>query len=532
MNASYLDYRATKHFPETVLRYIAQDAQLAPFISQWPTIEGFSQILDQKRVQANRSLLVEVIKKQYAEIDLQNSPVGKHIDSLAQPTTFSITTGHQLNLFAGPLYFIYKIVTTIKLTQDLAKQFPGKNFVPIYWMASEDHDFQEINHSYVKGNKIIWEHTATGAAGRLDLENITQAVGQYASLLGMSTHAKQLAELIQEAYSPERTLAQATRHLIHHLFGHLGLVVLDADATELKKTFSHIISNDIFNQHSFLQISQTNEELAKINIQAQGHAREINFFYLRDGLRERLVYQNGVYEVLHTDIRLDAQQLKAEVTQHPERFSPNVMMRPLYQELILPNIAYIGGSAEIAYWLQLKRNFDYYGIDFPILVPRNSALILDEKQANLLRKIGISLSELFEPTTEIQNTWIRKHTQHTLDLTEQWRELALTFQKISTQAGAIDKSLVASTQSIQIRTQKAIQRLEKKLLKAEKRNYQEALSKIEQLKKVLFPQNTLQERIENFGSFFAKQGPDFIQSLMNAFEPLDFKFTILKEKDL
>lgn len=532
MNASYLDYRATNHFQETVLRYIAQDAQLTPFISHWPTIEGFSKILDQKQVRANRSLLVEIIKKQYAEINLKNSLVGKQIEALVQPNTFSVTTGHQLNLFAGPLYFIYKIVTTIKLTQDLAKHFPNKNFVPIYWMASEDHDFQEINHSYIKGNKIIWEHTATGATGRLDLKDITQAVGQYSSLLGISIHAQQLTELIQEAYSPDHTLAQATRHLAHRLFEHLGLVVLDADAAELKMTFRNIISNDIFNQHSFQKISQTDNELAKINIQAQGHVREINFFYLCDNLRERIVYKNGLYEVLHTDICFDTQQLQTEIMQNPERFSPNVMMRPLYQELILPNIAYVGGSAEIAYWLQLKGNFDYYGINFPILIPRNSALIIDKKQVRQLRKIGISLTELFEPPAKIQNNWIKKHTQHTLDLTQQWQELALAFHKISTQASAIDISLVASTQAIQIRTQKAIQRLEKKLLKAEKRNYQEALFKIEQLKKILFPQNTLQERIENFGPFYAKHGPAFIQSLMNAFQPLDFKFTVLQEKDL
>lgn len=533
MNVNYLDYRQTKCFSTTIIRYLDHDPQLRPFISHFPTLEGFSELLKTKRlVETNRELLVEVLKKQYADLDLTNltnTKVLSNIDSLLHPNTFTVTTGHQLNLFTGPLYLIFKLVTTINLAEALATQFPDKKFVPLYWMATEDHDFEEINHTFIRREKIVWEHPAHGAVGPLQLNDIERVLQAYASLLGSSEHAQKLVKLVEQAYTQHSTLAEATRYLVHTLLGGYGLVILDANQPELKRTFSPIVLQDIVQQNSFKCINRSSHQLENVGIDIQGHTREINFFYLKDQLRERLVLKNGLYQVLHSNLVFDQEQLQQEVQNHPERFSPNVMMRPLYQEHILPNIAYIGGGSEIAYWLQLKSNFEYYQLDFPILVLRNSALIINQKQNAQLKKLGLRIIDLFDSIQTLQKKWVFSHTQHPLTLNQEWQELSIIFEKIKTQASPIDVSLVSSTEAIKARLHQALLRLEKKLLKAEKRNHREALSRIDRLKNELFPQGILQERTENFGSFYARQGESFIQSLVESFRPLDFQFTVLNE---
>lgn len=533
MNASYIDYQETQCFSPTILRYLDHDPQLAPFLSHWPRLEGFSELLRNKPVGIDRTLLVGVLKEHYARsihFDQTDQKVQQNIELLNLENTFTITTGHQLNLFTGPLYFIFKIVTTINLARELAIQFPEKNIVPIYWMASEDHDFAEINHTYIHGKKVVWEQNAHGATGQIDLSTIEQTVKIYTGTLGISEHAKELATLIIDAYTKHNNLADATRYLVHHLFRKQGLVILDANHPELKKEFSSIILRDIIEQNSFKAINQRNQKLNAIGIEAQVNPREINFFYLSDQLRERLIFKDHRYQVLNTTISFSEQELRTEIQNHPERFSPNVVMRPLYQEFILPNIAYVGGGAEIAYWLQLKQNFDHYEVNFPILILRNSALIISEKLGTKLKKLDLGVSDIFSHLGSLQKEWILRHTTHELNLNSEWQAFEAIFEKTKTRVSQIDTTLGPSTEAIKMRLHKTLQNLEKKLIKAEKRNHNDALLAIKNIKDELFPKGILQERSENFGSFYAKYGEHFIDSLIESFKPLDFKFTILREE--
>jgi len=534
MNASYINYQETQDFSPTTLRYLEQDPQLSALLSHWPTLEGFSELLRNKSVSVDRILLADVLKEQYPRcihFDQNDQKVQENIELLNLEDTFTITTGHQLNLFTGPLYFIFKIVTTINLTRELAIQFPEKNFVPIYWMASEDHDFAEINHTYIHGKKIVWEQNAHGATGQIDLSTIEQTVKIYTgTLLGISEHAKELATLIIDAYTKHNNLADATRYLVHHLFRKQGLVILDANHPELKKEFGSIILRDIIEQNSFKAINQSNQKLNAIGIEAQVNPREINFFYLSDQLRERLIFKDHRYQVLNTTISFSEQELRTEIQNHPERFSPNVVMRPLYQECILPNIAYVGGGAEIAYWLQLKQNFNHYRIDFPILILRNSALIISKKLDAKLKKLDLGVSDIFSRLGSLQKEWILRHTTHQLNLNSEWQVFEAIFEKTKTWVSQIDTTLGPSTEAVKMRLHKTLQNLEKKLIKAEKRNHNDALLAIKNIKDELFPKGVLQERSENFGSFYAKYGEHFIDSLIDSLKPLDFKFTILREK--
>ena len=551
MKASYIEYNETNSFSPELISYLEGDEKLNPFISQAANIEGFRNLLENKKVIANRIVLSEILRKQYSLLlksepeivnsnfsgiesnpeSTQDNPVLNNIRLLESNDTYTITTGHQLNIFTGPLYFIFKIVTAIKLASDLKKQFPEKDFVPVYWMATEDHDFEEINHTYIGGKKVSWNKDARGATGRLKTGDIENALKDFTGILGISENAVNLSNIIEKAYTTHSNLSDATRFLVHNLFGQYGLLIIDADHPQFKKQFSDYIARDIISQNSFKNINSQTDKLKAVDFETQVNSREINFFYLRDNLRERIVHEDSKFLVFNTDLSFTEDELKKEIKNHPERFSPNVVMRPLYQEVILPNIAYVGGGAEIVYWLQLKQNFDFYQVDFPILILRNSAVILDYKLQLKLQKLNLKINDIFKPTNLLEKNWVLDHSQHILNLHDEWQELKCIFEKIKLRIHKIDVTLSPSTEAVKVRLHKAITNLEKKLVKAEKRNYSDSLTQIRNIKPRIFPRDGLQERSENFGLFYVKHGENFIRSLIENFKPLDFKFTILQEEE-
>lgn len=530
MKANYIDYSETNSFSPAIIRYLENDPQLEPFCSFRADIEGFKKLIDTKNNNCNRNILTEVLSDQYARLSRPaHQSVLNNITQLLDKNTFTVTTGHQLNLFTGPLYFIFKIVTAINLAKELKANFPDKNFVPVYWMATEDHDFAEINHTYIADKKIAWDIPTAGATGRISTGDFGSTLRNYNNTLGVSAHAEELAKLMSEAYTGHSNLADATRSIVNSLFEEYGLVIIDADDKRLKKEFAGIMLRDITEQNSFRNITEADEKLLRIGLDSQVNPREINFFYLLDGLRERIVFENNTYSVLNTEIKFNPDELSQEIENYPERFSPNVVMRPLYQEVVLPNLAYIGGAAEIVYWLQLKQNFDFYAIDFPILLLRNSAVLTSANFISKLSRLDLNMADIFKNTGELRKEWVKSHSTHVLNLDEERQGFADIFEKLKQRAGKIDPTLVASSEAVNARLNKALKTLEGKLMRAEKRNFTDALNQIDALKNKLFPRGGLQERTENFGLFYVKHGRNFIKSLIENFRPLDQKFTIIEE---
>ncbi len=540
MDVACISYQDTGFFSSTVTDYIEDKPGLRPFYGHRPDFNGFDELLKSKKVIADREVLANVLNEQYQIIvkyariwDNQfavSQPVQQNIDLLRQENTYTITTGHQLNIFAGPLYFIYKIVTAIKLAQQLKEKHPDKNFVPVYWMASEDHDFAEISYTYIGGKKVHWWLEASGATGRINPETMRQALNQYKGVLGMEQFGANLAAIVETAYTRFDKLADATRYMVNALFGQYGLVIIDADNTRLKKQFVPIIERDIFEQNSFKNITETNKKLHDLGVHIQVNPREINFFYMKGGaLRERLIYEDGLYKVNDTEITFTEEQLREQINKHPERFSPNVVMRPLYQECILPNIAYVGGGAEVVYWLELKSNFDFYKVDFPILILRNSAMVVRKDTAGKIKRMELATADIFKSADSIKAQWVQQHSENQLSLQTEWQQLQSVFEQIKDNASRIDVSLVPSTEAVQVRLKKALDNLEKKLIKAEKRNYETRLTQIDDIKAELFPNGSLQERTENFGMLYVRWGQNFIDELIRLFEPLDFEFAVITE---
>lgn len=527
--AQRISYNQTNAFTKIVLDYLNGSKDLRNFYAETPTLSGVEAVIKKKQSQpVNRKVLVDVLKQQYASITT-TEVVKANIELLLLEETFTVTTAHQPNLFTGPLYFIYKILHTIKLAEYLKAQLPSYNFVPVYYMGSEDADFAELNHTYVDGKKIEWKKEQKGAVGRMLVDKtLIQLIDELEGQLLNEMHGKEVIELLRRCYSNGKTIQEATFEIVNELYGRYGLVVLIPDHPALKAEMKAVFADDIFQNTSAEIVQQTSLRLEKkYNVQA--HPREINLFYLKDDIRERIIKKGEVFIVHNTQLQFTEEAMKKELEEHPERFSPNVILRGLYQETILPNIIFIGGGGEMAYWLQLKDLFEHYKIVYPVLVLRNSFLVIEEKWKRKMENLGFAMPDFFLSADALLNLVVTRHSEHEISLNGNFEKAEDLFEQIKTQAGSIDATLVKHVAALKARSLKTLQELEKKMLRAEKRKFSDQQRQIQVVKDSLFPGNGLQERKENFSGFYAKWGKTFIEELYNNSLALEQEFVILNQ---
>lgn len=529
MPTDCIPFRETNYFSDFICNYLEEKPELRPLYNRFPTLENFKAQIEEKERNYNhtyRKTLVDIIMKHYGDLSLSAATL-TNVDLLRHDNTFTITTGHQLNLFTGPLYFLYKIISTINLTKQLKEEYPEYNFVPIYWMASEDHDFEEINYFNFKGKKVQWNSNQTGAVGHFETKGLDEVFDVISAEFGPGKNAEQLKEWFKEAYLNHTNLADATRYLANALFGKQGLVILDADDRDLKRLFIPQMKKELLEQTAFETVSETNKTLEDLGLTIQVNPREINLFYIHEGLRERIVEVDGTYSVLETDITWSKDELLKHLEEYPERFSPNVIMRPLYQEVILPNLCYIGGGGEMIYWLQLKSNFEAQGVTFPMLLLRNSALVKTTKQAEKLKKLNISDKDLFLERSSFINKKVRKISNIDIDFSEQIKHLEQQFKDLHQLAEQTDKSFLGAVNAQEVKQIKGLKHLEKRLLKAQKRKLKDQIERCTDLQEQLFPNQSLQERNANFSELYLEYGEDLIPKLMESLEPLKGEFVII-----
>ena len=520
MRVEKIPYHQTKSFSKFILDYISGDKSLVPFYNRAPKLENFkAQIQEKQKQPLNRKVLVESLNQQY--VDLETSQAVKvNIQSLADDNTFTVATGHQLCLFTGPLYFIYKIISTLNLAETLKAEYPEFNFVPIYWMATEDHDFEEVNHVHLFGKKLEWKQDQKGGVGAIPTNSLQALFEELKPILGDSKEAEELYGLFSEAYLQNDDLASATRYLVNALFSKYGLVVLDANTSSLKKEAISLIKSDVLNQENHCLIESTNAELSK----TQAFVRPINFFYQQKGSRNRIELHGDEYVVLNTDLKFSRKELESVIENHPEHFSPNVLMRPLYKELLLPNLAMIGGGAEVNYWMQLKSTFTANGIVYPILLLRNSALIIDGKTSGKITKLGFEISDLFSPIESLYKSFVARNRELELDISFELKQVESVFDSLV--AKTTEKGMQSSILAEKQKQLNALKKIEQKLNKAEKQKHSISLNQISQVKSNLFPNNSLQERHDNIIPFYLKYGGEFISQLKNNLNPIEQDFSI------
>ena len=510
-----IPFEQTNQFSSIFLDYIQGKDALKPFYGHFPKLENFALQIEQRKSfpQQHREVLADVLLTQYE--GLANKSVAT-IQKLRDSHTFTVTTGHQLNIFSGPLYFIYKIVSTINLAKELQTQYPDYQFIPIYWMATEDHDFEEISHFRLFGKKYQWATEQNGAVGQMST----------AGLEAIMEEIKEMPAFFQSAYATGKNLATATREYVHYLFGDEGLLIVDADDANLKKLFTPVIEADLFSENISEKAIATSQALADADYKTQIYIRGVNLFYLEKGIRTRIEKQGEWFVGVDADLKFSEAEMREMIANSPEKFSPNVVLRPLYQEVILPNLAYLGGPSEVAYWLQLKGIFELFNTPFPILMPRNFALIINKASAKRIDKLNLQVTDLFKDEVTLRKQFVVENAESEVELKAELEQLHKLYNQIVAKAEQVDKSLVGFARSEEQKATKGIENIEKRLKKSEERNQSNAVNQLLKLKETLFPDSTPQERKDNFLNFYLND-PELIQKLLATLKPLDFQMNIV-----
>lgn len=525
MTLKNIKFQSINSFHPLVNSYFKEEEAVKHLYHRFPKLENFeAQILEKKENYSKeiRNNLLKSLEIQNQNIIL-SSQSKFNINALQNENTFTITTGHQLNLFTGPVYCIYKIVSVINLCETLKKQYPNYHFTPVFWMASEDHDLEEIQFFNFENHKIAFNETQKGAVGKIDTKNVQLLFETLAQIFPNSDNGIFLNNLFQEVYS-QKTLADATRFLVNKIFGKKGIVILDGDDKMLKQQFSKIVEKELTQQFVFDEINKT---FVKEKIKLQVNPRNINLFYLDENLRERIIFEDNIYKINNTNLRFTQNEILDVLKKNPEKFSPNALLRPVYQEYILPNLSYIGGAAEIAYWLELKTSFEAIHLTFPMLLMRNSALIFTEKQVKKLEKLQLLPQDLLENSFNLIEKISKNLTKSKFDFEIQRQFLKNQFYQLYEIAKTTDVSFEKAVAAQEKKQLNGLDKLEKKLKKAEKRKNEEYFKQIETLQKELFQENTWQERHQNFSTFYIKYGDEFFKKLYQEFQPLESEFSFI-----
>ncbi|PZP48818.1 MAG: bacillithiol biosynthesis cysteine-adding enzyme BshC, partial [Pseudopedobacter saltans] len=508
--------------------YMQEKDSLRPFYANTVSKEGIEAAIEaRKRFPQQRILLVEQLKLQYGGL-LLATQVSSNIETLGNENCFTITTAHQPNIFTGPLYMIYKILHVIKLAKSLKKDFPQYDFVPVYYMGSEDADLEEIGQFTVNGKKYTWDTKQTGAVGRMKVDKaLLDILKELKNQIDVETFGKELTDVFSECYTIGKTIQQATLEIMNKLFGQYGLIVWNPDNAALKKIFEPVVRKELETQFSHPLVKQTSIELEKAGYKQQASGRELNLFYLLDDRRERIEKENEVFSVPALGLQFSKEEMMEELNSYPERFSGNVILRGSFQETVLPNIIFVGGGGELAYWLELKKVFEAVSVPYPILMLRNSFTILDERATCFYKLLEISPKQLFESEVEILNILSERKNSNKIQLAEELNAFTRLYASVKEKAVESSSSLEKHVIALMVQNENRLKALEKKMQRQERRKLVTESEWLQYLKRTLFPNDGLQERVENIASLYGQYGSALITNILEESPAFPSAFVLL-----
>ena len=522
---SQIPFQTIPGFSRLVSDYITAAPALRHLYKYDFNIDAFAQVIaDKAQDKTDRALLVSVLRKQYKNIDASDK-TKQNIESLWSPDTFTITAAHQPCVLLGPVFNIYKISSTINLANQLKAKYPDKNFVPVFWMGSEDHDFNELGNTFIYGKKIEWPAAAgeAGAFGRRKLDTFGTVLDEAQAILGESS--KPIIDKLRAGLGQFTRFGEYTRYVINELFAETGLVVIDQDDAELKKAFAPIIADELHNSNSIKALEGNLKWLIE-NYSVQAQPRDINLFYLGGNSRERIIKTDDGYVVNNTNVRFSDEQMKNMVETTPEVFSPNVILRPVYQELILPNLAFIGGAGELSYWLELKPVFEQHRVNYPMIVMRTSMTILNHASEKKLEKLGLSVIDFFGNIDQVISSFVKSKLSADIQFEAEKKSMEAMFDGIASKAETVDPTLKGTVMAEKQKQLNALEGLASRIVKAEKRKQEESINQIKALQQVIAPDDSWQERVENFLPFYLKDS-NYINTIVESADPFSRSMLVI-----
>lgn len=484
-------------FSSQIIRdLVTKNNKINPFIDTFFSVEAFKEQIDKKQFSQENRLVVNAALLNQNKSLIVTEETENNIEAIKNENTYTVTTGHQLNFLTGPLYSIYKILQVIIWSEKLNKAYPKNKFVPTFWMASEDHDFEEINHINLFNSKFEVEAEGQDSfiAGKIKATNFDNLETELLSKFS-DENLKSKVKSYLARYN-NNNLAQATRSLLNELFGEYGLVIIDGDDKSLKQLFTTTIKGELEESITFKNVAQSNLKLDESGYHNQVFLRDCNLFYIEnETTRYRIIKKESGFEINGKMF------LKSELVnlanQFPERFSPNALMRPLYQETILPNLVYFGGGGEIAYWLQLKALFNDLSIPFPLLKVRDSFVLLSKKQMELLAELEYSVLDLKQNIDDLTKAFVKQNSTSDISMNEEMELFNDLKVKLTSKVESKDIGIQRFIEGEMVKIENQLDKIEKKLIQSEKKSLEKTIKQIQRLKDKIYPKNGFQERFEN-----------------------------------
>jgi bacillithiol biosynthesis cysteine-adding enzyme BshC len=451
-----------------------------------------------------------------------------NIALLRRPNTYAVVTGQQVGLFAGPLYTLFKTITAVKLASYLKTRFPALDFVPVFWLEGEDHDFAEMNHigiltgenrpvtvEYLHGEALPERNL--GPIGELVFnEALTRTYDTLEGSLAPSEYTRALLERVRAHYRQGKSFNQAFAGWMASLFGDRGIVFISPNHPGLKRLLGPLFEREIveFPKTSQLVITQS-AELEK-SYHAQIKAKSVNLFMFHKGGRYLIEPRETDFSLKGTRHFIPKDELARIARETPELLSANVVLRPLCQDTLLPTVAYVAGPAEISYHAQLTPVYADLGIPQPIIFPRASASLLEERVQRAMEKYGLDVVEFFEDINKVTTRVVEQIAEVKLEqvFTNTSRRIHESLTELRFGLNEVDPTLLGALENAVTRIDQNVGVLKEKAIAAQKRRNETAVRQVERAANSLLPNGGLQEREINVLYFMNKYGPDVIDRLV------------------
>ncbi len=487
-----------------------------------------------------RQQIVEILLEQNQNYGASEATL-ENIRSLGHETTLAVLTGQQVGILGGPLYTIYKTITSIKLAQQLRETFPQYKFVPVFWLEGEDHDFDEVSGVGLLNadrNPVKVEYLPNGkhpdknvgAVGELVLDGYVQSFFEsIQKTLQNSEFKSSVIELAERAYSSGSTLNKAFVVLLNKLFHDSGMVFISSNDKRIKQLLSPVFQKEIQEYPRVSQlIIQRSAELED-RYHAQIKTKALNLFLFHKGGRYLIEPRENDFSLKGIRHYFTRDELVRIATEAPESLSPNVALRPICQDTILPTIAYIGGPSEIAYFAQLKPVYNYFNLIMPVIYPRASVTMIDEKLERILEKYQLDLTEFFDGIEKVNHKVVEMVSEVKIDemFSEAESRLNDLVNEMKFGINYIDSTLLGPLEHTQSKVAMQFQSLKEKVAEAQQRKHEIALRQIEKVGNIVFPNGNFQERELNIMYFMNKYGTEFVKWLMGEIHIGQFEHQIL-----
>lgn len=499
----------------------------------------FKQIIESR---TKRELnLTSIIRKQYQDLPDVSEKTLANIAGLNDVKSLAVVTGQQLGLFGGPMYTLYKIITVIKLTRQFKERFEEYNFIPVFWLEGDDHDFNEIRWIKLINNlnelkevtyaEEIPEEDAKKSVGTLTLtKEIISVLEDIKMSLRETEFSPALISRLSEIYSEGKTIKQAFKELIFWLFDEYGLVILDPQDKEIKSLLAPVFIKEIegFREHT-QKLVLTSAKLEEV-YHAQVKIKPVNLFYSTDEGRYSIEPVDNTFKLRRKRKQFTKEELIETIQNEPERFSPNVLLRPICQDYLLPTALYIAGPSEIAYFAQVTPLYEFFNLVTPIIYPRASATIVEKSIQSALDKFNLELKDIFIKSDLLKDQVISSVSENNLDglFDDSNKQIELIFDELKTKLFSIDKTISDSSERYRDKVLSAFAELKSKAIQAQKKKHEISLKQIDKISESLYPSENLQEREINFIYFVNKYGESFMKKLFDELLVNNYEHQVLQ----